>query len=577
MKYYPFLSLCSILLSSVVISFVPADAYNGGVVISELHRDPFGSESAMPGGRSHEFIEITNLGADTFFIDSLFISDGVESDSVIAMRSKIPGHEQCLVQQRFLAPGQVALILDPDYAHAAQEYPLSRFAIKEGTVLFCNGDAELGGNGLAGNDGILLYKGTKQRMDTCIFFASEALPAPASPLEGKIYLAEPVNREGVSVVLSRFLFTTVQFDYCADMVSPGWFELVKDGFITEWELSLNSDQVVACSIMCFQTRAQFTRQVPWVLVSVLPQATTIIKEGVMHFSERIVSMRIELPLDSVGYRFRVADKTEWQIDISGFILPGRSVRINELFPRALPEEPEWFELINTSTMPINLKDWQVGNSEDTVLLTADAYILEPGAYVVVAKNKEAVSIRYPGLHAVIQPPRWHTLNNSKDTLFVRSASGHVCDNVCYEQGWFRNWTSQSLERVQNSLDGCNASAWVVSSKPSPGGPNGALFWREVSSPKLEIGPIPFTPNNDGRDDLLSIRIALPASSDATVSVYCFDGRKVHTFTGPVQEQYLWDGRGNDGKAVPPGPIFVVAEIKVQEKRYLLRKKGVLWR
>ena len=59
---------------------------------------------------------------------------------------------------------------------------------------------------------------------------------------------------------------------------------------------------------------------------------------------------------------------------------------------------------------------------------------------------------------------------------------------------------------------------------------------------MEIGPIPFTPDGDMKNDLLEITMNVPSSKTFTLSIYSFDGRKIREFTGPVREKYLWDGR-----------------------------------
>ncbi|MBN1307103.1 MAG: hypothetical protein JXA18_04245, partial [Chitinispirillaceae bacterium] len=78
------------------------------------------------------------------------------------------------------------------------------------------------------------------------------------------------------------------------------------------------------------------------------------------------------------------------------------------------------------------------------------------------------------------------------------------------------------------------------------------------------------------DDKLAIRLALPAAATATIDIYGFDGRVVKRFSGMPQEVYYWDGRG-DGGSAPPGPFFVIAEIRQGGKLRRIRKKGVLWR
>ena len=140
----------------LVIQFYPTLLFPRNLIITELYRNPDGIESALCGGKSHEFIEIINPGPDTFFVDNFFLSDGNEADSILPFGMIISGHDSCVTNQSFLAPGQIGLILDSDYKVAVEKQGCV-LPISKGTVLFTCADAELG-NGLSDDDGILYIK-----------------------------------------------------------------------------------------------------------------------------------------------------------------------------------------------------------------------------------------------------------------------------------------------------------------------------------------------------------------------------------------------------------------------------------
>ncbi len=254
-----------------------------------------------------------------------------------------------------------------------------------------------------------------------------------------------------------------------------------------------------------------------------------------------------------------------------------TIKINEVFPRATADCPEWFEIVNSGTVPVNIKNWHFGRSDDTNLISAVDYMVSPGNFVVATQNKVLFTQKYPSCTQVIQPAHWNMLDNYRDTLCLSNASQVPLECVCWDYKWFDNWTDQSLERVSLQLNGEDKNTWVVSQKPTPGQPNGSIPWRDVALPSLEIGPVPFSPNGDGKDDYLSIKLSLPAAMTADVSIYGFDGRKYFSLPGPVSGQYLWNGRDQSGNPVAVGPFFVVAEVKSGGQKTVLRKKGILWR
>jgi hypothetical protein len=250
------------------------------------------------------------------------------------------------------------------------------------------------------------------------------------------------------------------------------------------------------------------------------------------------------------------------------------VRINELFLRATASCPEWLELINTGNMPVNIKGWYVGHSGDSSEISAEDAIIPAAGFLVVAKDSVQFVSAFPAQRHSIQPQHWHSLDNYHDTLMLWSASGTVCDSVGWDYRWFPGWANQSLSRVSMQISGFQRTAWVLSGNPTPGQTNPEVALRAVTSATLDIGPIPFTPNNDGRDDYLSIRLMLPLGATGSVAVYGFDGRKYYEV---VSQEILWNGKTGSGALVPCGPFFVIAEVKNNGRTQIIRKKGILWR
>ena len=569
----PSISLTALFLTLLVL-WAPLHAQ---LIVSELYRDPPGTESSLGGGASHEFVEITNLGPRAVALDSLFITNGLEADSIIPIRDTLPGHEQCGYNSSTIVPGVTAVILDPDYRRAIDEDGSRRFPLPVGTILLQCGDGEFGAGGLAADHGVVIYRGTKNRIDTLLCSAVDEGITLQEPAGGKVTLATPVNREGVSLVAHEVLSDRLTFDY--GDVSPGWYEPLRDGWLVEYGLAAfdRTSGTIDCSIRVLSAASPFSKTLPWRLAAVDDGKQRTLQTGSIDCSGSRGSATIRIPADSVELHFilLVNNNPAWNIDLSAVWLPSSSVRITELFPKATSAEPEWFEIANVSTMPVNLKNWRFGNSEDTAALRETDFRIDPGAYAIVTKDAAALSNRYRGLRNVIVPPVWHTLDNTNDTLMLLDGAGVPRETVCWNAAWFDSWPYLSLERNDGD-EGCSPSSWSVAERATPQQPNAALNWRTTDAPSLDIGPVPFTPDNDGRDEKLAIRLTLPAAASATVDIYGFDGRIIKRFSGMPQEVYYWDGRGNSG-AAPPGPFFVVAEIKQGTRIHRIRKKGILWR
>jgi hypothetical protein len=259
-----------------------------------------------------------------------------------------------------------------------------------------------------------------------------------------------------------------------------------------------------------------------------------------------------------------------------------AVKINEVFPRATASCPEWIELFNTGNTTINLRGWYMGHKGDSSLVSAGDVMVRPGGFCVVTRDTTQLSAAFPAAGLAIQPAHWHALDNYHDTLMLWDAGGIVCDSAGWDYRWFSPtgsaWVNQSLSRVSVRVSGFDRTAWVLSANPTPGDSNPEVAWRAAASVSLDIGPIPFTPNNDGRDDYLSIKLMLPAGATGSIAIYGFDGRKYYEVAPVVSPEILWNGKTSNGSTVPNGPFFVVAQTSGNNgSKSVIRKKGVLWR
>lgn len=568
----------SIYIAWFIIGVMLSPTLQAQIIITELLRNPRGAESSLTGGQSYEFIEITNIGIDTVSLTNLLLTTGSSVDTIIAIDAPIIGHETCTYAHRYLAPGTIALILDADYRATVAGTQNRRFAISPNTVMLQGGDAAFGQSGLTSTDGITLFRGTKKRIDTILCWAADAPPDLSSPTTERLTLATPRDIEGFSLIAQMVLSQHIRFDYCPDSISPGRFEPLHQGWILEWRLTADTHNTAQLTLTCnlFSMTTPLPAPTTWQL-SKNTQAQPVIAQGALEPDKRTTTITTTVSADSADLTFALRGMPDhWNIALSSVFLPEKSVQITELFPKATANEPEWFEIYNCTGMAIDLKNWQFGNSESMDTLTKTTAILEPGRFNIICKDVDQMKSLYPTLRRPLQPPHWHTLSNSRDTVSLLDGTGILRETICYDQAWFSTWDYRSLERT-SSENGCTPSSWSVATQATPGVPNRALLWHTNGKPTMEIGPIPFTPDNDRTDDLLAIRLQFPAATSFSIQIFQFDGRLLKTFPPQITEIFYWDGRDDQGGTAPVGPFFVVAAIRTNSKTERIRKKGVLWR
>jgi hypothetical protein len=580
-KKIPLLPLFYLLL--LFLLFVQQSLY-ARCFISELYRDPPGSEGQAGGGSTHEFIEIVNIGRDTVSLDSLYVTNGDESDSIVSVRTPIPGCDACRYAVTALLPGQIAVILDADYRTWCETHEDKRFTFPDSTALLECGDREFGSNGLAADHGVFIYRGSKNRIDTIICSAADPSTVLQTPTAEIVRLSEPVNIEGFSVNAAGILSGAPFFDYAADSIDPGIYTPLRGGWLLEYQFRRYDPdtKTAVCSLFIQCLTDACGSAVQWCLERNSGNGFTPAVSGAIDLHAGYGTGGATLNIDSVQLRLRLApppaplrgDAPLWNIDWSSLWLPDHSLRITELFPRATANEPEWIELHNCAAVPVNLKNWRICASADTMVVARTETIIQPGTFMVIGRRGATLMAKYRYLFSVCEPDRWASFDNSSDTITLLDRAGVVHETVCYDAKRFASWPSVSLVRSGDG-DGCG-DGWKVADRSTPGIPAGRGAAENQTAPVLDIGPIPFTPDNDGHDDVLAIRLSVPLPAVTKVTIYGFDGRLQRTFPEVTSDIVYWDGSGSDGP-LPPGPFFVIAEITGGKNVIRLRKKGIVWR
>jgi hypothetical protein len=563
-------------VTSVLTQFTPAT--DPRVVISEVLKDPHGLESTCPGGACLEFIELTNLGPEPFSLQSLLLTDGQVIDSIVSWTGSPGLHPRCTTGIDSLAPGWIAVILDPHYGSAG---PGSRLAIAEQTVLLTVDHSSLLG-GLSTNRGFLLYRGTRAAVERELALFADSAATGAG--ERIVQVSPSGIREGISIVPAHLLFDAPRYRPNPDSLDPGRVACLQGQWLLEYRLvSVPAVSAAACSVAVLPPPAgagEFlscewsiragkdgaavdagrygSDTLPWRFVAKIP------------FSDRAPVLTI-VPEDGM--------QISRQIDLSSVWLPPGAVRIGEISPRATDRSPEWVELTNASSVPVNLRGWRFGTPEDYESAGEQGYTIAPGSRCVLTRDRDKFCRAWPVCSSVREPAHWVALDNHRDTVYLWSPlQKDPVDTAIYDYTWFDDWENGSLERLQVDSAARSSADWAVAAFPSPGRPNGSVRWRSATRPILEIGPVPFTPDSDRRDDLLCIRLMLPPSHHADVSIIGFDGRLVKKIRGAFPGEYFWDGLTDHGSPAPVGPFLVVAELEDPRGSVSsIRKRGILWR
>ena len=154
-----------------------------------------------------------------------------------------------------------------------------------------------------------------------------------------------------------------------------------------------------------------------------------------------------------------------------------SIRITEFMPRPAAGEPEWVELMNDGSATIDLSGWRLGDARSSRELWGE---IEPGERVVFAADQMAAAA---GEVRLLGGAIGNGLNNDGDTLQLIAPDGTVVEAVEY------GGPQLPTPAAGTSL-AVTPQVWVVNQTPSPGG---AEVSPALQAPNVAAGPVERSP------------------------------------------------------------------------------------
>lgn len=309
-----------------------------------------------------------------------------------------------------------------------------------------------------------------------------------------------------------------------------------------------------------------------------------------------VRARLPVPLeDAVTYQLiltgPVSDCTGNRI-ADGATLPAglpviagnMDIVINEILLDPFDQGAEFIELYNRTDRFCDLKDLVLARMDTvSLLLTSvqticdESYLLAPGHYMVLSPDPSAIIRQYqcPDPEAFVKMTGWPSF--SKEASVIVLAGKHdeqVIDKVFYRESLHFDLVSNpegvSLERIHFNRSSEDVTNWHSASQSSgyatPGYQNSQFTGDIIQSDDwLTVKPELFTPDNDGRDDLLAVYCS-ENKPGWVVSIQVFDaeGKLVNYLVDNalmgMNNVYTWDGKSQAGDVLPTGIYIIFAQI-----------------
>jgi hypothetical protein len=323
----------------------------------------------------------------------------------------------------------------------------------------------------------------------------------------------------------------------------------------------NNDSVAQQHELIYSTNAS----------SIVPLDSSTVQYDWIHSLQgrHIVIISIDYPLDE-----RLSNNTALHTVVNGFV--PQSLVINEIMYEPLSGNTEFVELLNRSSDTIDVADWKLmdqpasSGNRTIVTLSKQKKNVPPNSYLIVAGDS-SVFTQFPLLaEKFVVINNSLSLNNSGEDLVLIDLTGAQIDSVRYSPSWhLKNVTTagRSLERINPntpSNDQRNWSSSVAKSGASPAQTNSIYIASVAPGSGMILTPNPFSPDNDGFEDFLSINYSLPTNS-ATIRIRIYDvtGRLVRRLAqnepSPSNGSIVWNGLDDDGRRVRIGMYIILFE------------------
>jgi len=202
-----------------------------------------------------------------------------------------------------------------------------------------------------------------------------------------------------------------------------------------------------------------------------PRSVTSLAANALHLSFDSSFLKGENQLAITGIQSSTKDTVISDTTIAFFKFEDfkqGDVLINEFLKDPPPGSgiPEYIEIINRTTGALNLKDWQVGDSNTLNTISDTDFVLHSDTLLVLTNNPEALRSIFGEINALdVSLP---ALNNTSDQIRLLSGDGSKVDSLEYSPDW--GGVDISIERRSLDVPSTFNENWGNTPSPDKGTP-----------------------------------------------------------------------------------------------------------
>ena len=259
--------------------------------------------------------------------------------------------------------------------------------------------------------------------------------------------------------------------------------------------------------------------------------------------------------------------------------PG-DVVVNEIMFNPKSGGVDYVEIINRSNKVFDMQKIFIANRntsgtiDNIVKISGDNRMLFPGEMILLSEDTAITKRDYHPLNdiTITQHDALPSFNDDEGFVILLRADGQLIDELHYDDNWhfelIDNTEGVSLERIDVYAPTQKKDNWHSAAESvgygTPGYKNSQTVSNMVAEGSLSISPQLITPNNDGKDDFISIQYHFPEPGNmANIKLFDAGGRFIRWITSNflcgTDGRLIWDGLGAEKRQLVPGPYLIYTE------------------
>jgi len=233
------------------------------------------------------------------------------------------------------------------------------------------------------------------------------------------------------------------------------------------------------------------------------------------------------------------------------------------------------KIINLADLALATKDFKTGAIVSVKNISAEGFLFFKESYIVLSVNPDIVKQQYftTNPDAFLKMPSLPSYNNDTGVVIIATKGLEIIDRFDYTDAMqfplLNSSDGVSLERINFNRPASETTNWHSAAEDvgfaTPGYQNSQFGEvTEIANP-ISLEPEIFSPDNDGRDDVLNISYRFDALGNmGSITIFDSRGRLIRNLINNqllgTEGTFTWDGIGDDNQKALIGIYIVFVEI-----------------